>query len=54
MIATIITAYGPVHHGYIKIASKGMDVEVLAKIRDRGFLFVRAVTLKNLRNPCQD
>ena len=30
-------AYGPVHHGYIKITSKGMDVEVLVKITDRGF-----------------
>ncbi len=26
-------AYGPVHHGYIKITSKGMGVE----ITDRGF-----------------
>ncbi len=30
-------AYGPVHHGYVKITSKGMDVEVLVKITDRGF-----------------
>ena len=30
-------AYGPVHHEYIKITSKGMDVEVLVKIIDRGF-----------------
>ncbi len=30
-------AYVPVHHGYIKITSKGMDVEVLVKITERGF-----------------
>ncbi len=30
-------AYEPVHHGYIKITSKGMDVEVLVKITERGF-----------------
>ncbi len=29
-------AYGPVHHGYIKITSNGMDVEVLVNT-DRGF-----------------
>ncbi len=29
-------AYGP-HHGYIKVTSKGMDVEVLVEITERGF-----------------
>ena len=39
LLATYVIklAYGPVHHGYIKITSKGMDVEVLVKITDRGF-----------------
>ena len=31
------SVYGPVHHGYIKITWKGMDVEVLVKITDRGY-----------------
>ncbi len=30
-------AYGPVHHGYIKITFKGMDVEVLVEITEKGF-----------------
>ncbi len=30
-------AYGPVHHGYIKITSKGMDVDALVKVTERGF-----------------
>ncbi len=29
--------YGPVHHGYIKITSKDIDVEVLVEITERGF-----------------
>ena len=38
IITDVKLAYGPVHHGYIKkITSKGMDVEVLVKITDRGF-----------------
>ena len=31
IIADVKLAYGPVHHGYKKITSKGMDVEVLVK-----------------------
>ncbi len=34
---TSVLAYVPVHHGYIKITSKGLDVEVLVKITDRSF-----------------
>ncbi len=30
-------ASGPVHHGYIKITSKGMGVQILVKITDRSF-----------------
>ncbi len=36
-VIVIKLAYGPVHHGYIKITSKGMDVEVLVEITERGF-----------------
>ena len=38
MLLTIVMVVsnmsGPVHHGYIKITFKGMDVEVLVKITD--------------------
>ncbi len=37
IIIAMKLAYGPVHHGYIKPTSKGMDIEVLVKITDRGF-----------------
>ena len=38
IIMAVKLAYGPVHHGYIKkITSKGMDVEVLVEITERGF-----------------
>ncbi len=34
LIADVKLAYRPVHHGYIKNTSKGMDFEVLVEIAD--------------------
>ena len=37
IIMAMKLAYGPVQHGYIKITSKGMDVEVLVKLQTEVF-----------------
>ena len=31
--------YGPVHHGYKKVTSKGMDVEILVKLQTEAFKY---------------